>query len=311
MSKPSQRAPLRLLKASIAVALAASAVFISGCGHHDEAPAAQQPLMVGVIPFEDAKAIKEGFTPLAEYLGKKTGRPSGQVFVTADYSGIIAALQTDHIDCAYLNPLSYVLAVEQFRNLPEHLVPVAMPWYHQSPTYTGEIFVRADSGIKSLKDLKGKVFVFGDRTSTSGYLYPTKLLMDAGLDPDKDIKAVHISGTHPVDAVFMKQADAGASFAGAVDLAYPDAARRSQIRVIAHTDQIPNGMFVVRGNVDPKTADAIKAALLGMDKDPEGQAALKAAKDDKFTAADDHAFDTVRKQAKILRLDLKALDAPK
>jgi len=70
-------------------------------------------------------------------------------------------------------------------------------------------------------------------------------------------------------------------------------------------------MFVVRGNLDPKTVDALRTALLAMDSGPAGIAALKDCQDDKYTAADDHAFDAVREQARILGLNLTSLDAPK
>jgi len=283
---------------------------MAGCGHHETSPAAE-PLRVGIIPFEDAKSLKEDFTPLAEYLGKKAGRPGGVVYVSPDYSGIIQALHSGQIECAYLNPLSYVLAADKYRNDAEHLVPVAMPWYHGSPTYRGDIFVRADSGISSLKDLKGKTFAFGDPTSTSGYLYPMKVLQDAGLDPQKDLKIEHVTGPVAVTVVYQKQTDAGAGYEGIIEKAYKDPAQQKELKVLAKTAPIPNGMFVVRGNVDAKTTEAIKQALLSMTSDPEGAAALKKAKDDKFAPADDAAFDVVRKQATILGLTLKSLDEPK
>jgi phosphonate transport system substrate-binding protein len=310
MRNASARRVTRRIGSTFAIVPLAAAL-LSGCGHHQAASPAAAPLRVGIIPFEDAKSLRDDFTPMAEYLGKKTGRPSGEVFVSPDYSGILEALRTGQIDCAYLNPLSYVLAADHYRALPQHLVPVAMPWYHHSPTYQGIIFVRSDSGINSLKDLKGKTFAFGDPTSTSGYLYPVKVLQDAGVDPAKDLKVVHVTGTVAVSLVFQKQADAGASYDGAIEKAFPDADRQKQMKVLAKTDPIPNGMFVVRGDVDPKTTEAIKQALLTMTDDPEGAAALKQAKDDKYTPADDHAFDVVRKQASILGLDLKSLDAPK
>ena len=56
-----------------------------------------------------------------------------------------------------------MLAVENFRNTPEHLIPLAMPYFHHSLTYRGIIYVRADSGINTLKDLRGKSIAFNDR----------------------------------------------------------------------------------------------------------------------------------------------------
>ncbi len=205
---------------------------LTGCGKQETPNAGQtpsggaapvtDPLKVGIIPFDKVDALQAGFQPYADYLGKKSGRSGGQVFVTPSYAGILQALQSDQIDCAYLNPLSYVLAVQQFRNSPEHLVPLAMPYFHHSLTYKGIVFVRADSGINRIQDLRGKTFAFADRTSTSGYLYPAGLMKEAGLDPEKDIKAVNISGNAGVLAVYNKQADGGATYETGLETAFTD-----------------------------------------------------------------------------------------
>ena len=301
--------------------LTAALFALTGCGKHDAAgtdAVSSAPLKVGIIPFEDVDAITTAFQPYSTYLGKKSGRSGGQVFVTPSYAGVLQALQADQIDCAYLNPLSYVLATQQFASTPEKLVPIAMPYFHHSLTYRGVIFVRADSGINTLQDLKGKSFAFGDRTSTSSFLYPAGMLKKAGIDPEKDLKPVNISGTAGVLAVYNKQADAGAIFEGGIALAFTDAATKkvdqakvSQFKIIATTDPIPNGMFVARGDLDPATLDKLKAALVSINTDPDGQAALKAIPWDKVVPADDSIFNPVRENAQTFGLDIKALDEKK
>ena len=300
---------------------AAALLLLPGCGKHDAAGtdgAPSAPLKVGIIPFEDVDAITKAFQPYSTYLGKKSGRPDGQVFVTPSYAGVLQALQADQIDCAYLNPLSYVLATQQFAATPQKLVPIAMPYFHGSLTYKGVIFVRADSNIHSLKDLKGKSFAFGDRTSTSSFLYPAGMLKKAGIDPEKDLKPVNISGTAGVLAVFNKRADAGAIYEGGIANAFTDTATKAvdqakvgQFRIIATTDPIPNGMFVARGDLDPATLDKLKAALANINTDPDGQAALKAIPWNKMVAADDTIFNPVRENARTFGLDIKALDEKK
>lgn len=291
-----------------------------GCGQKRADHAA--PLKVGIIPFEDVGVIQKAFAPFAAYLGKKAGRPSGQVFVTPAYAGVLQALQSDQIDVAYLNPLSYVLAVQQFQNTPEHLVPLGMPYFHHSLTYKGIIFVRADSGITTLQELKGKSVAFADRTSTSGYLYPARLLKDAGVDPVKDIKAVNMSGTVSVNAVYGGQAAGGATYEGGIVLACTDPvtgkvdeAKVKQFRVLATTASIPNGMIVARANLDPAEIAKLKQAVSAdINTDPDGQAALKAIPSggwNKMVPPDDTIFNSVRQNAKIFGLNLQSLDQQK
>ncbi len=312
-----RRAPL------LPVLLSLLCLVAAGCGPKSSGPApgaapsasaAGGTLKVGIIPFDNADTLKSAFTPFAQYLGKKSGYSGGEVFVTPEYSGILQALRADQIDAAYLNPLSYVLAVQQFQNTPEHLVPIGMPYFHGSLTYKGVVYVRADSGINGLKDLKGKKVAFGDVTSTSGYLYPAGMMKAAGVDPDKDLQKVNITGPAGVLAVFNKNVDAGAIFEGGIALALKDPAQQKQIKVIATTDPIPNGMIVVRGNLDPQTVDKLKAALGTINTDADGKAALKSVPSggwDKIVPADDALFDSVRDKAKILGLSLQSLDQQK
>lgn len=292
---------------------------LAGCGNHSEpkaggngaGPTGGNALKVGIIPFEDADTLKSAFAPFAKFLGQKSGFKDGEVFVTPEYSGILQALRADQIDCAYLNPLSYVLALEEFKSSPEHLIPLAMPYFHGKLTYRGDVFARADSGINTIKDFKGKKFAFGDVTSTSGYLYPAGMMKAAGLDPDKDVQKVNITGPAGVLAVFNKNVDGGAIFEGGIDLALKDPAQKKQIKVIAKTEPIPNGMFVARGNLDPQVLTKLQQALQDINTDPAGKAALKAVPSggwDKIVPADDKIFDPVRQKATILGLNLQSLD---
>ena len=297
---------------------------VAGCGQHGATPSGSTPtgsstaaggiLKVGIIPFDNADTLKSAFTPMAQYLGTHAGYSGGEVFVTPEYSGILQALRADQIDVAYLNPLSYVLAVQQFQNTPEHLIPIGMPYFHNSLTYKGIIFVRADSGINTLQNLKGKKVAFGDVTSTSGYLYPAGMIKAAGVDPDKDLQKVNITGPAGVLAVFNKNVDAGAIFEDGIKLALKDPAQQRQMKVIATTEPIPNGMIVVRGNLDPQAVDKLRAALGTINTDADGQAALKSVPNggwNKMVPADDTIFNSVRDKAKILGLSLQSLDQQK
>ena len=301
----------RGFRSTVTVASLTAAVLLAaaGCGNHASGggSTAPAPLKVGVIPYDKADAVATAYTPFANYMAKKTGLASYPVSVAPSYVGVIQALKSDQIDCAYLNPLSYVLAVDQFRDTPEHLVPIGMPFYHNDLMYKGDIFVRTDSGIKSMKDFRGRSFAFADITSTSGYLYPAGMMKEAGLDPTKDVKAVNISGGGNVMAVFNKLADGGASYSGSVERALKDPDKIKQMTIIAQTDPIPNGMFVARGNLDPKTIEALKKAIVDINNEPDGQAALKTMEFTKWVPADDSKFDSVRQKAKILGLDLKSL----
>ena len=74
-----------------------------------------------------------------------------------------------------------------------------------------KFIARAGSGIRSLQDLKGKTFAFGSPSSTSGHLMPRYFMMQAGVNPDKDLKTVAFSGAHDATVAFVAagKAEAG------------------------------------------------------------------------------------------------------
>lgn len=70
--------------------------------------------------------------------------------------------------------------------------------------------VQRDSGIKDIKDLAGKKWAVPDLGSTSGYLYPSVMLKEAGIEPGEIVEA----GGHPqaVLAVYNGDVDFATSF---------------------------------------------------------------------------------------------------
>lgn len=307
---------MRLKSIVLAAILAAIFLTVAGCTKSTNAPSAAggsgTPIRIGVIPYEASTSKEEQeYKPFAAFFTKDTGRPT-TVTVAGNYIGVVQALQADQIDVAYLNPLSYVLFADKMRNTPEHLVPVAMPYVHGSLYYYGVIFTRTDTGINTLTDLKGKKFVFTQPTSTSGYLYPYNYMLDHGINPKKDLGQIEFAGTDAavVPAVLNGSADAGAVFEEGLTL-YATPAQQKQLKVIARDGPIANGMFVVRGNLDPATMALVKKAFVDVNTDPQGQAALKGLGVAKMAPADDSVFDPVRKAAKTLGLNLQALSPPK
>lgn len=114
-------------------------------------------------------------TALAEVLGKKIE------FVTVEsYTAAAAALQLDRIDLVLTGPSEYV--VIRARTNASPVIAITRP------NYRTVIAINKKSKIKSVAELKGKKVALWEVGSTSGYLGPTKLLIDAGLDPKSDLQ---------------------------------------------------------------------------------------------------------------------------
>lgn len=267
------------------------------------APLLAQPrdparLRVALLPDENASTLIQNAQPLKKHLQQALGRDV-EIVVTTDYSSMIEAMRFGRIEVAYFGPFSYVLA----KSRAPGIEPFAVGVERGAPTYQSVLIAQAGGPVKTLADIKGRPFGFGDQASTSSHLVPrAHLLKKAGLDGGADYKPVHL-GTHDAvaRAVQAGQLPAGALskpiFDSLVTRKLIDPAKVVQLELTA---DIPNYPVVMQGNLAPALKDAIRKAFLTMD-DKE---VLKAFRVEKFAATGDGAYDVLRETAAVLKLDL-------
>jgi phosphonate transport system substrate-binding protein len=255
-------------------------------------------LRVALLPDENASTLIQNAQPLKAYL-EKTLKKEIELVVTTDYSSMIEAMRFGRIEVAYFGPFSYVLA----KSRAPDIEPFAVGVERGAPFYNSILIATASGSVKTLADVRGKPFGFGDQASTSSHLAPrAHLLNKAGLDGDKDYKPVHL-GTHDAvaRAVQAGQVPAGALskpiFDNLVTRGTIDAAKVVQLDL---SPAIPNYPIVMQGNLAPALKQAIRSAFLDM-KDKE---VLKSFRVGSFAPTDDKAYDVLRDTAKVLKLDL-------
>lgn len=256
-------------------------------------------LRVALLPDENASTIIQNAQPLKTHLEKTLNRRI-ELVVTTDYSSMIEAMRFGRIEVAYFGPLSYVLAKSK-----SDIEAFAVGVSKGSPTYTSVVITQADSPIKSLRDLKGKIVAYGDTASTSSHLVPRAMIEDAGLVANTDYKTVYV-GAH--DAV-ARSVETGKAQAGALSRPIFDSLVKSgridgaKVRVLAETKAIPNYPMAMQSKLAPALKAQIRSAFVDL-KDP---AILKTFRAEGFAATSDNAYDVLRDTAKVLKLDLAKL----
>lgn len=255
-------------------------------------------LRVALLPDENASTIIQNAQPLKEYLEKNLSKDV-EIIVTTDYSSMIEAMRFGRIEVAYFGPFSYVLA----KSKAPTIEPFAVGVERGSPTYRSVLIATAGGPVKSLADVRGQAFGFGDQASTSSHLAPrAHLLTKAKLDGEKDYRPVHL-GTH--DAV-ARAVQAGQVPAGALSKPILDnlmsrgTVDGSKIVQMELTAPIPNYPMVMQADLKPELKQAIRNAFLNM-KDAE---VLKSFRVQGFQSTDDKAYDVLRETARVLKLDL-------
>lgn len=227
-------------------------------------------------------------------LGRLVGMPV-KVTVASDYAAVVEALRNRTADLAFTHPGGYVLASREAK-----ATIVAKNLWHGKSTFTSRIFVRKDSGMRQLEELRGKTIAFVDPTSSSGYIYPMALLIQRGLvknrDPKSFFRDVVFAGGHDaaMRALVNGHVDAIASFDLAREQYLKDPAERARIVFIAETPPIPEAGIAARDGLDPPTLARVRAALLSI-RGPAHADLLKRLYDiDGFEPAEDREYDPVR-----------------
>jgi phosphonate transport system substrate-binding protein len=121
-----------------------------------------------MIPKGDPAKQMQAMQPILQYFEQQLGT-SIVLDIPKDYKTLIEGCQSGKYDVAHLGGYAYVQVHEQAGWVP--LVQGALA--HAMRT----VFItQTSSDIKTLDDLKGKTFGFGDPNSASDYLMPTYFL---------------------------------------------------------------------------------------------------------------------------------------
>jgi len=282
-----RRRAVRLLL--LAAALAAGAA---------PAARAQQPaaLRVSAIPDEAPTELQRKFKPLGDYLKKETGLDVQFTPVT-DYAAVVEGLAAGKIDLAWLGGFTFVQARLRTGGGATPIVQRA-----EDERFTSKFIVPEASPAKTLADLKGRTFAFGAPSSTSGSLMPRYFLLQAGIVPERDFKAVAYSGAHDATVAFVAagRAEAGVLNASVwdklVEGANPNAAR---VRVLATTPPYYDYNWTVRPGLDAALTKKLADAFLKLDPaNPEHKEVMALQRASKFVPTKASNYDGIEAAAR-------------
>jgi phosphonate transport system substrate-binding protein len=285
----------------------AVASFVFASGKEEPLGSEENPIIWSFVPSGEMERVASGAQEVADLLHDKTGLYFS-TNVATEYAGVIEALSSDPPEAhmASLATFAYVLAAD--RGVAEAaLVAVRFG----SPTYNGQIIVRADSGIRKVSDLKGKTFARPDPLSTSGWIIPMLTMRAAGIDPDRDLAEIVDAGSHDsvVAAVYNGDVDAGATYVDArtrIEKDHPDVMEK--VVVIEVTEDIPNDGVQFVPSMPKDLRDRIVKALLEIADTKEGKEALHTAYQwDGLEEHDDTFYDPFRQVLQASGLSIEEL----
>jgi phosphonate transport system substrate-binding protein len=241
------------------------------------------------------------------YISRKTGVKI-ELKALPRYGNIITNFVSSGMDGAFFGSFTYALGHAKLG-----LEVLARPEYLDGrSTYYGMILVRKDSGIKTVRDMKGKRFAFVDRATTAGYLLPLEYFRKNGIgNYQAYLKEFYFAGTHEdaIKDVVNKKADICAAKNTVYErLLKSDPGIKDELVVLERSPDVPENGLAVRKDLDPSIKKKLRDALLDMDKDPEGLKVLEAFGARKFIETTDADYAPVFTYSREIGLDLSAYD---
>jgi phosphonate transport system substrate-binding protein len=237
---------------------------------------------IGILGGENAQDRMTNLECFRAKVEAELGVPT-KLFTPADYDGVIQGLLGGSLDFAWLGASAYA---KTYLTNPD-AVDVLLTKQNTDGTtgYYAIGFAKADSGIASMDDAKGKIFAFADPNSTSGYLVPGAELTETYGNLEDYFAEVKMSGGHEQSIVGVANGDFDAGVAWADGLgnwedgfnsgAFRKAADSglvdmTTIQEIWRSKLIPEGPMVVRRTLPQETKDQMLAMLDTMwETDPE------------------------------------------
>ena len=241
----------------------------------------------GSVAMDIPAVMQKRLLPLTKYLSKQLDQPV-VLKLSPNMPAAIKEVSSGAVEISYLTPVAYIRSHQK-----GNTQLIAKTVTKNKASFKLMIVVREDSPIKSVEDLVGKSFAFGDKAA----LLQRAAVVGANMPLDK-LGSYQFIGHYDniVRAVLNKDFDAGIL---KDTMAYKWEGKG--IRILYATPELPPYNIAASKNVDKVTLKKLQNAFLRLDtKNPEHMEIIKALdkKYSGFAPTNDQEYDVVRKLIK-------------
>lgn len=234
---------------------------------------------------------------LQQYLSSTIGMPV-ELVSRRTYQEVTALLVTGQVQAAWICGYPFV----QFRS---SLDLVATPVWRGRPLYQSYLITAADRVVEDWMGLKGDVHAFSDPDSNSGYLVTEALLAEHRLRMETFFSHSFFTYGH---RNVIRAVSQGLAQSGSVDGYVWEVMRQLEPDLVAQTQIVRRSEWLGFPPIavskalssDVKTIK-LRAALLGMKENPQGESILDMLQLDGFSVEDAGLFDTIAAKMVIAR----------
>ena len=289
---------MKFLKKLTLVPFIITCLALLGCG----TPA--ETLFVGGIPDQDTERLARRYEKFATYLSNELN-VNVQFKPSIDYSAVVVAFSKGDLDLAFFGGLTGVQARIQDNGAQ------AIAQRKSDASYLSKFVVKSSLQINDLADLKEQApnltLTFGSENSTSGNLMPRFFMLENGINPDSDFKALpNYSGSHDLT---WKLVQDGAFDVGALNYKVwnravsEGKADPALVREFYTTPEYYDYNWTVRSDIETKFGDGftskIKQALLDLNAEEHSEI-LELFNADQFISTNNSNYDAIKDTAEAL-----------
>ena len=242
------------------------------------------PIRFGSVAMDIPAVMHKRLTPLTKYLSEKLQRPVILV-LSPNMGDAIDNVAKGKVDLGYLTPVAYLKSHDK-----GNTKLVAKTVTNKKASFQLMIVVREDSPIKTVEDLAGKSFAFGDKAA----LLQRAVVAGANMPLEK-LGSYSFIGHYDniVRGVLNKDFDAGI-LKDTKAFKWKD----KGIRILYSSPALPPYNVTASNSLDKETFLALQEIFLQLDvNNPEQSRVIKAlsSKYDGFASTSDEEYDVIRK----------------
>jgi phosphonate transport system substrate-binding protein len=253
--------------------------------------AADDPLIMGVFPRRNSTDTAKLFTPMADYLGKRLGRKVTLV-TSKNFDSFWKAVTEQRYDIVHYNQYHYIRSAQTYQVIA-HIEESG------KSTIAGALYVRKDSGITDLAQLRGRTVMFGGgEDAMISYIASRYLFLQAGLRKDDFKSLFAVNPPNAILALNRRQSDAAGAGDGVLELPeIRNAVNTDELTALAVSAPLLQLPVAVKRDMPAKLRASIQSILVALKNSEAGRQVLRSAIMTGMGKAQDGDYDPHRKMA--------------
>lgn len=230
----------------------------------------EAPIRLAIISLAPPSKIYQQWKPFADYLTEHTGREV-KLVVPKGFKKIREAIENKTVDIFYIN--SHIFY--RLKHAGQALPIAQMINLDGTATSKSVLFVRNDSGIKNLSDLKGEKIAFISPMGAGGYLAPRAEFYQHGIKTNSETSEEFTKNlSTSIHKVLIGDVKAG-TMCGLNFRLMSKRMETGDLKIISETDMYPENVFGARNDLDPKLRNQITSIITGMSETKSGKLLLE------------------------------------